>query len=67
LFGCFAGSAIFLTLSFLFPARESFVEETILALEDDDLETKQVTDDDRASDGGYGITDKGSGPELVSK
>ena len=50
LFGCFAGSTIFLVLSYLFPAQESFVEETKLAFGDDHPETKQACDNDKTSE-----------------
>ncbi|KAF8517347.1 NCS1 nucleoside transporter family [Gautieria morchelliformis] len=52
-FGCFAGAAIFLTLSYLFPAQETFVAKTISVLEADGASSKQITMDDKTSDEEY--------------
>ncbi|KAF8517332.1 cytosine-purine permease [Gautieria morchelliformis] len=53
LFGCFAGASIFLALSYLFPAQETFVDNTISVLEADGASSKQITMDDKTSDEGY--------------
>jgi len=51
LFGCFGGGSIFLFLSYVFPARETFMDKAILA-EDvpNNSENKQVSEDDKGSD-----------------
>jgi nucleobase:cation symporter-1, NCS1 family len=53
LFGCFAGASIFLALSFLFPAQETFVDKTISVLEADVASSKQITIDDKTSEEEY--------------
>lgn len=47
-----------MTLSYLFPARETFVEKTIIVLEDDDSNSKPITMDDKTSEKEYVTVDK---------
>lgn len=38
LFGCFGGAAVYLSLSFIFPAKETFLDEAILPPDDDSVD-----------------------------
>ena len=58
LFGCFGGAAIYWTLSYLFPAQETFIQETIFDLEVDGSSSREVTTDDKTSTKEYTIVDK---------
>lgn len=58
MFGCFAGSAIFFTLSYLFPAQETYLEKAILALDHDESDDNQTPTDDKVSDEGSATMDK---------
>jgi hypothetical protein len=58
LFGCFGGGTIFVTLSYLFPAQETYLEKAILVHDPDDPDAMQITMDDKASDGESATVDK---------